>query len=183
MGNPKYDGHCTHCFAHFFKDDPRVKKIRKKTMETMWVNAMMESPDLPELKWTWDKPLYVDFEGGCCATKRRIDMWTLIGDTIVAVEIDEHEHKAYPAGHDKARYNDLFMDFSGRYVFLRVNPHYYKEDGRRKDPPFEQRFAMVIAKLNELIANIGKRDLSSSALVEVHHMFYSSDTRGNQGQI
>jgi hypothetical protein len=100
------------------------------------VNALLEADDLAEYTWTWDKPLYVDFHGGCCATKRRIDLWTVVDGTLVAIEIDERQHKDRAPGYEDARYNDLFMDFSGRYVFLRINPDGYRRKGKKLNPPF-----------------------------------------------
>ena len=40
-----------------------------------------------------DKPFYVDLEGGCCASKRRIDLRKLIGNTMLCIEVDENQHK------------------------------------------------------------------------------------------
>ena len=39
------------------------------------------------------KPLYIDLEGGCCSTKRRLDLSKLINNTMLCVEIDENQHK------------------------------------------------------------------------------------------
>jgi hypothetical protein len=44
------------------------------------VHAITDSVHLPEdAEWMYDKPFYVDFHGGCCATKRRIDLRVLLG--------------------------------------------------------------------------------------------------------
>lgn len=131
----------------------------------------MESSQIPDLEWVWDKPLYVDFHGGCCPSKRRIDLRAIVDGTVLAIEIDENEHKAYSVEDEQARYNDLFMDFSGKYVFLRINPDEYidKDSGNKIDPPFEQRLSLVCDKINEIVSNIP----TSTELVEIHHMFYS----------
>lgn len=172
-GNPKYDGHCVHCFANLFPGDPRVAQIRTKSKEIKWVNAIMESPEIPDFDWIWDKPIYVDFHGGCCDTKRRIDLRTMVDATILAIEIDEFEHKRYPANDEEARYNNLFLDFSGRYVFLRINPDEFVESasGNIVDPPFEERLAAVCKKINDIVLKIKRGD--GDDLVTVHHMFYS----------
>ena len=39
--------------------------------------------------------MYVDLDGGCCATKRRIDLRKLINNTMLCIEIDEEQHKHY----------------------------------------------------------------------------------------
>lgn len=171
LGNPKYDGYCTHCFKHLFKDDPRVQEIRTKSKETKWVNEILTH--LPLEGWVWDKPIYVDFDGGCCATKRRIDLRILVehptgGLFWLCIEIDENQHKSYVAGYDAARYNDLFMDFTGKYVFLRVNPDPFRRGEEKVDTPFEERFQHVYDMITSHI-NDGPQ---TSDLVEVYHFFY-----------
>ena len=69
-----------------------------------------------------EKPFYVDLEGGCCSTKRRIDLRKLVNNTMLCIEIDENQHKYYIKQDDQDRYNDLFMDFSGKYILIRYNP-------------------------------------------------------------
>jgi hypothetical protein len=43
----------------------------------------------------YNKPFYVDLEGGCCETKRRIDLRKLINNTTLCLEVDENQHKYY----------------------------------------------------------------------------------------
>jgi hypothetical protein len=123
----------------------------------------------------WDKPIYVNFAGGCCDTKRRIDLRILIehehkGIFWLAVEIDENQHKAYAADYETSRYDDLFMDFSGRYVFLRINPDAFMCNGERVNPSFDERAPTVIANIADLIREgpVGKE------LVKVRHLFYNN---------
>ena len=79
-GNSKYDNYCTHCFAHLFPTDPRTEQIRTKSKEIAVLNHLYQ--------YSWfngfrhDKPLFVDLEGGCCASKRRIDLRKLIGSVV-----------------------------------------------------------------------------------------------------
>ena len=40
-----------------------------------------------------DKPFYVDLHGGCCATKRRIDLRKRINNTLLCIEVDEDQHQ------------------------------------------------------------------------------------------
>ena len=170
-GNSKYDKYCTHCFANVFPNDPRTPLIRKNSKEIKWVSALLQSPILEGQDWTWDKAFHVDFMGGCCATKRRIDLWALVDDTIFAIEIDENQHKDRAPDYEESRYNDLFMHFSGRYIFLRINPDPYKVDGVKQDPSFEDRMAAVEDKLAELLADMDEM-AEDAELVTVHHLFY-----------
>ena len=46
----------------------------------------------------------------------------LINNTMLCIEIDEHQHKKYIKYDENIRYDNLFMDFSGKYIFIRYNP-------------------------------------------------------------
>ena len=91
-----------------------------------------------------DKPIFVDLEGGCCSTKRRIDLRKLINNTMLCIEIDENQHKSYIKQNENIRYDDLFMDFSGKYIFIRYNPDKFKDKyGKTKNPYFETRVEVL----------------------------------------
>jgi hypothetical protein len=167
--------YCTHCFGNLFKDDPRTSQIRTKTKETKWVNEILSH--LPGLNWVWDKPIYVDFVGGCCSTKRRIDLRLLVehpqkGLFWLCIEIDENQHKPYAAGYEEGRYNDLFTDFSGRYVFLRVNPDAFRQNGKRVNPPFEERVQEVMGRIRYYL----DEGPTSEDLVQVDHFYYDAQS-------
>ncbi len=108
-----------------------------------------------------------------------MDMWTLCGNTVVAVEIDEDEHKHYLEGYEVVRYQDLLMDFTGRLVFLRINPDCFRRAGRQMNPPFEQRAVEAIRRLREIIHSVERWGSSygpvdaEALLIEIHHLFYS----------
>jgi len=170
-GNPKYDFYCTHCFVNLFKNDPRVANMRRKSKENAWVNAIIL--EYPDLDWIWNKPFYVDFNGGCCVTKRRIDLRVLVtistGMFMLCIEIDENQHRSYATTDEVIRYNDLFMDFSGRYVFIRINPDPFRRNGVRMDPPMEYRINIVTDTIRERLTH-GLKE--SESLVEIEHLFF-----------
>jgi len=56
----------------------------------------------------------------CCPSKRRIDLRKLFGNTSLCIEFDEDQHKRYDKVDEMSRYNELFMDFSGKYIFIRL---------------------------------------------------------------
>ena len=182
LGNPKYDMYCTFCFPKVFPGDPRVKFIRMKKHEIQWVHAILASGLLPDyLEWEWDEKIYVNFHGGCCDSLRRLDLFVIIGNTIIAIEIDENQHKVHAnTPYENNRYNDLFMTFSGRYVFLRINPDPYKDvNGEKVDPTFEQRFEKAIVVLKDIVDTVlaGNDEYDAdSPLITVHHMFYDGCT-------
>jgi hypothetical protein len=118
-----------------------------------------------------DKPIYIDFKGGCCDTKRRIDLRTLINNTMLCIEIDEDQHKSYIKEHEVIRYDDLFMDFSGKYIFIRYNPDKFKDKfGKSKNPYFNSRMQVLESVINKHILRIQAED--NESLLEIHHVFY-----------
>ena len=115
-GQLKYDGYCATCFKREFPADPRSKVIYEHTKEIMvrnTINTQFEG-------FTHDRPLYL---GGCdCTHRRRIDHRKLIGGTILAIETDEFGHRGYDAHDEEIRYDDVYMIFSGKWIFIRFNP-------------------------------------------------------------
>ena len=69
----------------------------------------------------YNKPCDVDLEGGCYETKRRIDLRMLINNTMLCIEIDENQHKNYIKYDENMRYDNLFIDFNGKYIFTKYN--------------------------------------------------------------
>ena len=120
-----------------------------------------------------DKCLYVDLENGngCCATKRRIDLRKLINNTMLCIEIDEEQHKKYIKGDGQNRYNDLFMDFSGKYIFIRYNPDKFIDKfNESKNPYFDTRMIVLERCINKHIERINNYE--NEDLLEIHHLFY-----------
>ena len=63
--------------------------------------------------------IYIYLDGGCCATKRRIDLMKRIKDTMLCIEIDEGGHKSYIQIDEAHAYNDLFMHVSDNRMLIR----------------------------------------------------------------
>ena len=170
IGNRKLNGYCSHCFVNLFPEDPRSLTVRKKSKEIQVVTHLFS-------KYTGfknDKPFYVDFEGGCCATKRRIDLRKLIGNTMLCIEVDENQHKNYVRQDEHNRYDDLFMDFSGKYIFIRYNPDKFTDKyGKSKNPMFDTRMEVLEASINKHIMRILNEE--NTNLVEIHHLFYDEN--------
>ena len=142
-------------------------KHSKKSKELQVVSYILSKLD----GFIHDKPFYVDLEGGCCATKRRIDLRRLINNTMLCIEIDENQHKSYIKQNENVRYDDLFMDFSGKYIFIRYNPDRFKDKyGKMKNPFFDTRMEVLDNVINKHILRIIAQD--NDNLVEIHHLFY-----------
>jgi hypothetical protein len=164
--NKKYDNYCTHCFANLFPNDPRTPLIQKNSKEIKVVSFITNKRE----GWYHDKPLYVDLEGGCCVSKRRIDLRKLVNGTLLCIEIDENQHKYYDKQDQEDRYNNLFTDFSGKYIFIRYNPDKYKCGNQRRNPNFVTRMERLeeeIEKQKLRIVNDKNKDL-----VEIIKLFY-----------
>ena len=165
--------YCTLCFRNLFPNDPRTALIQSNTKEILWVNALLQSETLANYDWVWDKPFYVSFDGGCCTTKRRVDLWCIIGNVLFAIEIDENQHKDRAENYEETRYNDLAMDFTGRQIFVRINPDSFVVNNVRFDPIFDDRLNIVENKIAELLELIDVEvDEDSFTFIQVHHLFY-----------
>jgi hypothetical protein len=99
-GNGKYDNYCTHCFANLFPSDPRTSLIQKKSKEIKVVNYITTKYK----DWFHDKPLFYNMKGGCCDSRRRIDLRKMINGTLLCIEIDENQHKYYNKEDESNRY-------------------------------------------------------------------------------
>ena len=98
------------------KDDPRALAVRQKPKELQVVSRIASTYG----DYFHDKPLFVNLERGCCATKRRIDFKKLINGTMLCIEINQGQHENYIQTDKERRYNDLFMGFiNGKYTFVR----------------------------------------------------------------
>lgn len=151
--NNKYNDYCTHCFANLFPNNPKTLQIKAKSKELKVVNHISSIFK----GFTHDKPLYIDLR-------------KLIGNTLLCIEIDEDQHKSYNKVDEVRRYNNLFMDFSGKYVFIRYNPDPYKVNGIRRNPKFNTRITELVNKIKELEKHI--QNGKNKELIEIHHMYY-----------
>ena len=166
-GNRKLNGFCSHCFVNIFPEDPRVASVHKKSKEIQVVSHVLSKYE----GFKHEKPFYVDLEGGCCATKRRIDLRKLINNTMLCIEVDEEQHKRYIKENEQKRYDDLFMDFSGKYIFIRYNPDKFVDKYKvSKNPYLQTRMEVLENVINKHIERIEKQE--NTDLVEVHHVFY-----------
>lgn len=176
LANPAYDGYCTHCFARLFPLDPRTAKIRVKTKEIVVRDALVE--------WYGDAFIHnkaLNF--GCdCAHKRSVDFRRLIGNTIVAVEVDEGQHKSYVAEDENVRYDDLFVAFGGKWIYIRFNPDAYLNAAGKRRPGFfnskkvrnsdevKRRLLVLRTKVDEMVARAAAEE--NDALLERVNLFF-----------
>ena len=166
-GNKKYDGYCTTCFKHCFPNDPRCSKIPSAGYDsqvTDFINQHFQG-------FVHDKPIYTHH---CdCTNRRRIDHYLLLGNTVLAIETDEHQHNTYTD--EEVRYNDLYMHFSGKWIFIRFNVHsYYDNKGRFRQTKFHNRLILLGDHIQKSIDRILAGD--NFQILEIIKMFYDGFT-------
>ena len=164
-GNPKYKNYCSDCYKRNFPLDPLTYQIRSKTKEIAVRDFINENFD----GFTHDKELYT---GSCdCTIRRRIDHRKLINDTLLAVETDEGQHKSYDKMDEEIRYDDLYMAFSGKWIYIRFNPDkYINKNGKNKNPCIATRLETLRNEINKQIERINKNE--NTELVEKIYMYY-----------
>ena len=167
-GNKKYKGYCTHCFQHLFPTDPLTFQIRSKTKEIAvrdFINANFDG-------FQHDLPIHY---GGCdCSHRRRVDHRKLINGTMLAIETDEDQHKSYDEEDVENRYNDLFMAYSGKWIFIRFNPDKYRDkNGKNKNPMISTRLTELKIQIDKQISRIENNE--NDDLIEVIFMYYDQN--------
>lgn len=117
------------------------------------------------LDFVHDRPLYT---GGCdCTHRRRIDHRKLIGNTILAIETDEHAHSTYDEKDEEVRYDDLYMIHSGKWIFIRFNP----DNTRTDKTDIEDRLEVLLDTIETHIQRIKEEE--NDDLVEIYKLYFS----------
>jgi hypothetical protein len=168
-GNKNYKGYCVNCFQHLFPTDPLTFQIRSKTKEIAvrdFINSRFEG-------FQHDKPLWYNETTCDCTSKRRIDHRKLINDTLLCIETDENQHKSYSKEDEIARYNDLFMGFGGKFIFIRFNPDKYKDNGKSCNPMLVNRLPVLESEINKQIKRIESNE--NTELLEVFELYYDKN--------
>lgn len=163
--NKKFDNYCTLCFAQNFPNDPRTALINSKSHELLVKNYL--STDYGY--FIHDKSLWTGQAD--CTCRRRIDFRTMIGNTLLCIEVDERQHKDRDEEDETLRYDDLMMLHGGKFVFIRYNPDLYIDiDGNRKNPSTITRFLRLRQEIETQMKRI--RAEQNTELLEVVHLFY-----------
>ena len=169
LGNKKYKGYCTHCYRHSFPEDPLTFQIRSKTKEIAvrdYINRHFEGFQHDKIMET----------GHCsCNIRRRIDHRKLIGNTLLVIETDENQHKSYDAMDEETRYDDLYMAFSGKWIYIRFNPDkYVSSTGKSLNPSIATRLRILHTEIDKQIKRILKEEITEP--VERIYLFYDGYT-------
>ena len=162
--NPKYKGYCSYCFTHLFPDDPLTFQTNCKTKELAirdYINQNFEG-------FICDRRLSTNH---CdCTIRRRPDLRKIINETMLCIEIDENQHKRYCEMDEETRYNDLYMAYSGKWIYIRINPDTYKKGNRRFNPTTATRLVKLKTTVQEQISRIENN--KNDELVERIYLYY-----------
>lgn len=166
-GQKKYDGYCATCFKQLFPSDSRVTFRYTNSYEHKvrhFINQHFNG-------FVHDANIYTH---ACdCTNRRRIDHFILLGNTVLAIETDEHQHHSYTE--EEIRYNDLYMHFSGKWIFIRFNVHcFYDNKGRYRQTNFIKRLERLNEEIQKQILRI-HHDCNTEPL-EVVKLFYDDFT-------
>jgi hypothetical protein len=166
-GNKKYKGYCTFCFQNEFPNDPLSFQIRCKTKEIAvreYINKNFEG-------FTHDKCM---FTGHCdCTIRRRIDHRKLIANTLLVIETDENQHKHYDKMDEETRYNDLFMAFSGKWIYIRFNPDkYVNKNNVNNNPTISTRLTRLHEEIDKQINRILNDE--NTELIERIYLYFDN---------
>ena len=159
-GSKQYDGHCATCFKRAFPEDPRSKIIYEHTKEIRVRNAI----NMRFEGFVHDHALYT---GDCdCTHRRRIDHRKLIGNTMLAIETDEFAHRKYDQEYEDIRYDDLYMLFSGKWIFIRFNPDSTASDKTDLDDRLDKLLETVDLQIRRIESEY------NTELLEIFKLYY-----------
>ena len=166
----KYRNHCARCFRYNFPNDPLTQKMKLRTHEKElrvrnFINLHFDG-------FTHDKPLETSH---CdCTHRRRIDHRKLVNGTLLAIETDENQHRSYDAMDEETRYNDLFMAYSGNWIYIRFNPDPYVDSkGETRNPTMNSRLKVLKEEIEKQTKRIESgANLASGDLIERVYLFY-----------
>jgi hypothetical protein len=166
-GKKKYDYYCTTCFEKNFPQDPRTATIRGRTEEMIVRDFLAKSyPDVPFIH---NKPLWTGEAD--CTCRRRIDFRALYGNTLLCIEVDEDQHMYRDQADENIRYDDLMMLHGGKFIFIRFNPHLYKDkEGKRKNPSMDTRLSMLKTTIDTEIQRI--QSDQNTELLEIIKLYF-----------
>ena len=171
-GNKKYKGYCTRCYEVLFPTDPLTFQIRSKTKEI----AVRDFINTNYAGFHHDEPFNYTFDPECpCTSKRRIDHFKLINNTVLCIETDENQHKYYNELIEEKRYTDIYTNggLMCHYIFIRFNPDKYKnKKNKNKNPEIATRLRELQKVLDTQIERISNEE--NSDLVEIIYLYYDN---------
>jgi hypothetical protein len=164
LANPKYKGYCANCFTHLFPNDPLTFQTRCKTKELAvrdYINMNFEG-------FICDRQLTT---ANCdCTIRRRPDLRIHINETLLVIEVDENQHKSYSEMDEETRYNDLYMAYSGKWIYIRFNPDKFKKNNKNVNPTIAKRLPKLKEEIEKQFRRIENNE--NKELVERIYLYF-----------
>jgi hypothetical protein len=90
---------------------------------------------------------------------------------MICVEVDERQHKGYNTKDEEDRYHDLYMIYSGKWLFIRFNPDSYLDDkNKRQNPKIESRYHSLLNEIKRQITRVQQG--KNQELIEVYRLYF-----------
>ena len=171
----KYRGQCMRCFCYTFPEDATALKSKQQlNRHETKVRFSIEENFGKNVKFTFDKRVAL---GDCkdCTVGRRPDALTMIDTVMLCIETDENQHQSYAQmDEEMARYNDLMMNYTAKWIYIRFNPDcFVSAQGRKRNPNLEERLPILIAEIQKQINRIKSGEIhQKEEYVEIIYLFY-----------
>jgi hypothetical protein len=85
--------------------------------------------------------------------------------------VDENQHSRYDEKDEEIRYDDLFMNFSGKWIFIRFNPNKYKKGDAVLNPRMEVRTPVLLKEIHKHLERIKNEE--NIDLIEIHKLYFN----------
>nr|QBK92742.1 MAG: endonuclease [Pithovirus LCPAC401] len=171
----KYNNYCATCFVELFPNDPRSKTVPLPNKELKVRQYLNENfPD----RFIYGKQLFIaDREKRCTSFNRCIDAQTEFDDYILAIEVDENQHKWYDLMDEELRIMQIYQNAGKNLIFIRFNPDKYVVNGETKNPQMPKRYEVLKNKINEIIDKISHSYKFDSWYTEIKLFFDEGETK------
>jgi hypothetical protein len=74
---------------------------------------------------------------------------------MLCIEIDENQHKEYLTYDENIRYDNSFMDFSSKYIFIRYNPNRFIDKYNTSKNPFSKKMELYLYSVKDFALTNG----------------------------
>ena len=95
---------------------------------------------------------------------------------MLAIEVDEFQHKKYDPKDEEARYNDMIMIFSGKWYYIRYNPDTYRDvNNNIQNPDTYTRLSVLKKTIDKAINTISNE--KNKELITIEYIYYDEKSR------
>ena len=80
----------------------------------------------------------------------------------------------YKTKDEEDRYNDLYMVYQGKWIFIRFNPDAFRDDkDKRRNPDLKKRFPILLKEIEKQIERI--KQCKNLEMMEVTKLFFDAE--------